>query len=507
MADTRIADYGSDDDVCLRGRDESPLTFEALSSSEPANHLEDFGDDDVDMLITQRRKELYQIKVRKLKSRENLSGNGLNLGDLDLPSMDASPSKGAQSASSSSYTTPTKASLTEIAHRVASNEKQLRSDRMRLTELVSNDVHYHQSRTESTSRSSSRRTSPRTTPSPNHQKQLLSQKAIHKWHPDSKRTQIVNQDTPLDIALSSSEYDGHIGFAPTEEEFAVTNSATRRLKALAMELDSDNHEDEAEIVVQQVLDFGKYLGEEQAKGYFAGDDAGGSVFHDLQRKMDDMTQHLERLQEEKRLLERQQQESDRNATDMSSSLRMLSAQVSQFVNGGNGSGALNPRDLQSSSSHYKEDLMDELKMQRKLMGDLEVEISRWRHDADMLEQARVVEHQEHKAHVLQIVSSNRVLEEKVELQRDAVKTLQEDARGWQHKLDTVWDRILLVESRVLDLDKELAATPRPRSLLTILVVLLVVLAVGHAVIDSPATEEAVVFVCAALGYTCHIPLS
>ncbi|RHY16110.1 hypothetical protein DYB25_000439 [Aphanomyces astaci] len=518
MTEARIAFYGSDadDDNSPRGHDESPLTYETLSSVEPNNrppsshHMEDLGDDDVDELIKQKRNELYQIKARKLKSRDNLSGNGLNLDDFDLLPMDVSPMKGAQSTSSSAYSTPTKTSLTEIAHRVASNEKQLRSDRMRLTELVSNDSQYHQSRAESASTPRSHRSSPRTTPSPSRQKQLLSQKAIHKWHPDSKRTQVLNQDTPLDIGLSSSEYDGHIGFAPAEEEFAITSSATRRLKALAMELDSETHEDEAEAVVQQVLDFGKYLGGEEAvKGFFPADDDDSSAFHDLQRKMDDMNQHLERLQEEKRLLERQQQESERNATDMSSSLRMLSAQVSQFVNGGKGSGngAMDPRDLHSSSIHYKEDLMDELKMQRKLMGDLEVEISRWRHDADMLEQSRVLEHQQHKTQALQIASTHRVLDEKVDMQRDAVKALQDQAREWQHKLDSMWDRILVVEAHVLDVDKLVAAAAAPPRRSWLLLVFMVLLLMYVVVQDAAVGDKVVIHLCALMGYDCLTPLT
>ncbi|KAF0696014.1 Aste57867_13227 [Aphanomyces stellatus] len=502
---TDYMDNVSEDDSMMR-RDESPLTFEALTSNKRSPgtaHIELFGDevDNMDELIQQKRNELYQIKARKQKAREN--PNSLNMEDLEVP-IEISPSK---ALSDSSYNTPTKTSLTEIAHRVASNEKRLRTDRMRLTDLASNDV--HQPRRETPR---SHRSSPRTTPSPSHQKGLLGQKAIHKWHPESRRTQIPNQDTPLDIGLSSSEYDGHIGFAPDEEALAVTNSAKRRLKALTMEMGLDNHEDEAEVVVQQVLDFGKYLGEEQAKEYLpermSPDEYRESrVFNDLQRKMDDMNHHLARLQEEKRLLERQQLEAERNAVDMSSSLRMLSAQVSQFLNNGVGQSPMNPRELHTNS-HYTEDLMDELKMQRKLMGDLEAEINQWRHDADMLEQARVLEHQEHKSQFLQVMASNRVLEDKTDLHRDAIKALQEDAREWQHKLEAVWDRIVSLETRVLDHDKHLTTAPTPRTLWHMLVVSFVVVVVAHVLLkDSTILNVVLLQVCAWWGYDCHTPVS
>ncbi|CAK5059889.1 unnamed protein product [Aphanomyces euteiches] len=507
MADSRIGRYMADDDELSEDRDDSrdgaPLTFEALTSdagkrvSNPAS-MQFFGDDDnVDELIAQRRNELYQIKARKQKAREN--PNSLNMEDLEVP-IELSPTKAL--SSEASFTTPTKTSLTEIAQRVASNEKRLRSDRMRLTDLASNDVHQPRAETPR-----SRRSSPRTSPSPDHQKSLLGQKAIHKWHPDSKRTQIPNQDTPLDIGLSSSEYDGHIGFSPDEEALAITNSAKRRLKALTMEMELEDHEDEAELVVQQVLDFGKYLGEEQAKTYMSpSEDLQSSrVFNDLQRKMDDMTHHLERLQEEKRALERQQLESERNAVDMSSSLRLLSAQVSQFLNG-KGQGVMKPNEL-DTSSQYKDDLMDELKMQRQLMGDLEVEITRWRHDADMLEQARVLEHQEHKSQIMQVISTNRIVEDKVELLRESVKGLQDDAREWQQKIDAVWDRLIALETRIVDHDKALATVPRSSwfGIWTLIVLVVAVLVIAS---DQQVVGVLLLNVCAWWrGSDCSVPLT
>ena len=40
-------------------------------------------------------------------------------------------------------------------------------------------------------------------------------------------------------------------------------------------------------------------------------------------------------------------------------------------------------------------------------------MARWRHDAEMLEQARAVESSEHKGHLISLVTTSKLVEEKV----------------------------------------------------------------------------------------------
>ncbi|OQR98385.1 hypothetical protein THRCLA_06734 [Thraustotheca clavata] len=370
-----------------------------------------------------------------------------------------------------------KASKSSLKQRVEANEQRLRSDRMRLAELVSSDSQERQHRSTSSTRS---RPS-----SPSHMQQLMGQKAIHKWNPESKRTQVPNEATPLDIGLSSSDYgDGDI--------LADVNQAKRRLTALTRELDLGHTDDDA-------LD---YDTKAPASMSSQGSPPRPRVYSDLQHKMDDMQKHLQRLQEEKQQLERNQLDAERNVVDMSSSLRLLSDQVSQFLHP-NINNLTQSRDMQTDSQ-FQDDLMDELKKQRQLLGDLEQEMSQWRHDADMLEQGRVLEQSEQKSQLIQFGTTSKLLEERTEEHKEQIRRLHEDIKPLRENLDAATERLSTLEAKISAQDNILNNTQKwSPSLVTAYMCicgLILMFMMPHKTILA-------LWFCAVLGYDCTTVLS
>ncbi|EQC28604.1 hypothetical protein SDRG_13683 [Saprolegnia diclina VS20] len=465
MDEGSVSDIRSDDDPPTIAR-----LADELQRSRTGTEGDPFGDsgDDIDKAIAKHRSELHEIKARKHRARGNPVF--LSMEDFDAPTPSLSSSLG-----SSAYITPTKTSLAEIAQRVASSEQRLRSDRMRLTDLSSNDGLRHSRGLRSPRRLSRSQTSP------TRSQLLLSQKAIHKWHPDAKRTQVPNDSTPLDMMLSSSDYDRRAGSSADDEAIAVADRAHQRLRALTKEFVTDD-------LQSPVSD---------------GSPPQPRMFTDLQRKMDDMNKHLERLQEEKRQLERNQLDAERQAVDMSSSLRILSAQVSQFLH--NGEASMQSQDLHTQSQ-YQEDLLDELKVQRQLLGDLETEMARWRHDAEMLEQGRVLEQDEQRSQLIQFETTGKLLEEKADAQAEHMRQMRDDVKALQKKLELVWERLHALEAASSAteaalhlLDKETLPSWLVPSVLFLL--LLVCAWAGRYVLRD---EMFWLWLCAVLGYDCIV---
>ncbi|OQR97070.1 hypothetical protein ACHHYP_12729 [Achlya hypogyna] len=424
--------------------------------------------DDVDKIIARRRSELHEIKERKRRAR----GNPILLSLDDLEGHSAPPSL-ASSRNSGSFSSPPKA-LDDITRRVSTHEQRLRSDRMRLADLSSADLHRHTKEPHSPTRS----------------QRLLGQKAIHKWHPSAKRTQVPNEETPLDIILSSSDYGGD----PTsvdDDAITATQAANRRLRAL---LDMDRDEPTEPIT------------DADGSPTSDGEAPQPRTYADLQRKMDEMNRHLEQLQKEKRDLERNQLDAERNAVDMSSSLRLLSAQVSQFLNHGDTS--MRSQEPQNQSQ-YIDDILEEIRLQRKCVADVQSDVARWQHDADLLEQGRVLELKEQHSQLLHLGASTKLLDEKTEGLRDQVRVAVDDYRSVQKKLALVWSRLEALETTTTAHEAALRNTgtgpdaPLPPWLVPTVLVLAAV--VGLQVVGPIVASEGFwLWLCAVLGYECIV---
>ncbi|OWZ21308.1 hypothetical protein PHMEG_0004168 [Phytophthora megakarya] len=143
--------------------------------------------------------------------------------------------------------------------------------------------------------------------------------------------------------------------------------------------------------------------------------------HTYVRQMEDTIAQL--VQQKDELL-RNQAEFDKHASGIFPSLENLNHQLSQIVQG---------KLLQSGQSHNNddvanlhEDMLDELRVQREQLSELEADSKRRKYDAELQEQDRAIEISQIKADVIGVVAGGKMRDERTELMADSVKKLQHE---------------------------------------------------------------------------------
>ncbi|KAF4320630.1 hypothetical protein JM18_004164 [Phytophthora kernoviae] len=163
-------------------------------------------------------------------------------------------------------------------------------------------------------------------------------------------------------------------------------------------------------------------GVEQETGEFGG----ARTHQDLRTYVHQMEETIAQLVQQKDELLRNQAEFDKHASGIFPSLENLNHQLSQIVQG---------KMLQSGHSqnnddvaNLHEDMLDELRVQREQLSELEADGKRRKYDAELQEQSRAIEISQIKGEIIGLVASGKMRDERSELLVDTVKELQEELR-------------------------------------------------------------------------------
>lgn len=180
---------------------------------------------------------------------------------------------------------------------------------------------------------------------------------------------------------------------------------------------------------------------------------------ELRKYVKQMEETIAQLVQQKDELLRNQAEFDKHASGIFPSLEHLNHQLSQIVQGKLGlQQSQNSRIGEDGADGaikgaQAEDVLDELRVQRGQIQELEAEAKRRKYDADLQEQSRATEMTQIKGQIVSLVTSGKLHEEKNELLADSLKKvereLSESTRG-------LLQRYQLLDKRVNQLQTPLA---------------------------------------------------
>ncbi|ETP47680.1 hypothetical protein F442_06417 [Phytophthora nicotianae P10297] len=185
-------------------------------------------------------------------------------------------------------------------------------------------------------------------------------------------------------------------------------------------------------------DVGRDFGQERAGEY-----GGARTQQDLHTYVRQMEETIAQLVQQKDELMRNQAEFDKQASGIFPSLENLNHQLSQIVQG---------KLLQSGQSHNNddvanlhEDMLDELRVQREQLSELEADSKRRKYDAELQEQNRAIEISQIKADIISVVASEKMRDERTELMADSLKKLQQEL---QEAVKNMVQRYQLLDKRI-----------------------------------------------------------
>lgn len=188
------------------------------------------------------------------------------------------------------------------------------------------------------------------------------------------------------------------------------------------------------------------LGEEVGRDFdqeHAGESGGARTHQDLHTYVRQMEETIAQLVQQKDELLRNQAEFDKQASGIFPSLENLNHQLSQIVQG---------KLLQSGQSQNNDDvatlhddMLDELRVQREQLSELEADSKRRKYDAELQEQDRAIEISQIKADVINVVASGKMRDERAELMSDTVKKLQQEL---QEAVKNMVQRYQLLDKRI-----------------------------------------------------------
>jgi hypothetical protein len=184
------------------------------------------------------------------------------------------------------------------------------------------------------------------------------------------------------------------------------------------------------------------LGEDVYAQEHAGE-FGAKTHQDLHSYVRQMEETIAQLVQQKDELLRNQAEFDKQASGIFPSLENLNHQLSQIVQG---------KMLQSGHSqnndevaNLHEDMLDELRVQREQLSELEADSKRRKYDAELQEQDRAIEISQIKADIIGVVASGKMRDERAELMADTVKKLQQEL---QEAVKNMVQRYQLLDKRM-----------------------------------------------------------
>lgn len=169
----------------------------------------------------------------------------------------------------------------------------------------------------------------------------------------------------------------------------------------------------------------------------------GRTPQDLPRYVRQMEDTIAQLVRQKDELLRNQAEFDKQASGIFPSLENLNHQLSQIVQG---------KLLQSGHSqnndevaNLHEDMLDELRVQREQLSELEADSKRRKYDAELQEQGRAIEISQIKGDIISLVASGKMRDERAELLADSVKKLEQEL---QESVKSMVQRYQQLDKRV-----------------------------------------------------------
>ncbi|KAJ8523810.1 hypothetical protein ON010_g17308 [Phytophthora cinnamomi] len=188
------------------------------------------------------------------------------------------------------------------------------------------------------------------------------------------------------------------------------------------------------------------LGEDTAPDFEqerAGNFSAGRTQQELHTYVRQMEETIAQLVQQKDELLRNQAEFDKQASGIFPSLENLNHQLSQIVQGK----LLNSGQSQNNDDvvNLHEDMLDELRVQREQLSELEADGKRRKYDAELQEQNRAIEISQIKADIIGVVASGKMRDERSELLADSIKKLQQEL---QEAVKNMVQRYQLLDKRI-----------------------------------------------------------
>ncbi|KAE8996923.1 hypothetical protein PR003_g19768 [Phytophthora rubi] len=170
---------------------------------------------------------------------------------------------------------------------------------------------------------------------------------------------------------------------------------------------------------------------------------GGGAHQDLHTYVRQMEETIAQLVQQKDELLRNQAEFDKQASGIFPSLENLNHQLSQIVQGK----LLHSGQSQNNDDvvNLHEDMLDELRVQREQLSELEADSKRRKYDAELQEQDRAIEISQVKADIISVVASGKMRDERAELLADSVKKQQQEL---EEAVKNMVQRYQLLDKRI-----------------------------------------------------------
>ncbi|KAG6972270.1 hypothetical protein JG687_00001551 [Phytophthora cactorum] len=217
-------------------------------------------------------------------------------------------------------------------------------------------------------------------------------------------------------------------------------------QALNFDNVTDDDDDDAVSPTRPKSGSMRRLGEDVERDFdqeHAGEYGGVRTQQDLHTYVRQMEETIAQLVQQKDELLRNQAEFDKQASGIFPSLENLNHQLSQIVQG---------KLLQSGQSrnnddvaNLHEDMLDELRVQREQLSELEADSKRRKYDAELQEQDRAIEISQIKADIISVVASEKMRDERSELMADTLKKLQQEL---QEAVKNMVQRYQLLDKRI-----------------------------------------------------------
>ncbi|CAI5714293.1 unnamed protein product [Hyaloperonospora brassicae] len=188
----------------------------------------------------------------------------------------------------------------------------------------------------------------------------------------------------------------------------------------------------------------------------AGGADGGSRTHaELHTYVRQMEETIAQLVQQKDELVQNQTEFDKHASGIFPSLEHLNQQLTQLVQGKLlHSGQSRTSDTDHDDHDHNDvatlhdDMLDELRVQREQLSELEADSKRRKYDAELQEQSRAIEISRIRADVISVVANGKMRDERTELVSDSLKKVQQEL---QEAVKSMVQRYQLLDKRVSQL--------------------------------------------------------
>uniref|UniRef100_A0AAV1T9M5 Transmembrane protein n=1 Tax=Peronospora matthiolae TaxID=2874970 RepID=A0AAV1T9M5_9STRA len=166
-----------------------------------------------------------------------------------------------------------------------------------------------------------------------------------------------------------------------------------------------------------------------------------------------MEETIAQLVQQKDELVQNQVEFDKHASGIFPSLENLNQQLTQLVQGKLLHSRQSHTDNDQDPDHndvatLHDDMLDELRVQREQLSELEADGKRRKYDAELQEQSRAIEISQIKADVISVIANGKMRDERAELMSDALQKVEQEM---QEAVKSMVQRYQLLDKRVSQL--------------------------------------------------------